>query len=61
VLVGRDGKPIPGVRYSIKPAGGAEQSGLLDDQGRARVDELEPGTSCEVSFPELDAGAWEGQ
>jgi hypothetical protein len=57
-LVGEDGKPIPGVRYTITPRGGAPRSGVLDASGRARLVGLKPG-DCDITFPDLDADAWQ--
>lgn len=57
-LVGEDDEPIPGARYRITLPGGALREGELDDQGRARLDDL-PAGACRVSFPDLDEEAWE--
>lgn len=57
-LVDEAGEPVPGERYEITLPDGRVASGTLDDRGFARVDGIEPGT-CQVTFPELDASAWE--
>jgi hypothetical protein len=58
-LVDMEGKPVPGVRYRITlPDGGEPQEGTLNEFGQAGYYEIEPGT-CTVTFPDLDAQAWE--
>lgn len=56
-LVDDDGDPVPYRRYRIETPEGTTREGILDDQGRARVDGIEPGT-CRVTFPGLDARMW---
>lgn len=51
--------PVAGVKYEIKLPDGTVASGVLDNNGFARVDGIEPG-QCEVGFPELDKDAWKG-
>ncbi len=59
MLVDMEGKPVPGVRYRITPPAGEEPSeGTLNKFGQAGYYEIEPGT-CKVTFPDLDADAWE--
>ncbi len=58
-LVGEDDKPVPGMAYRITVTDGKVVEGKLDDEGKARIDGLDPG-NCAVSFPELDRDAWEG-
>jgi hypothetical protein len=58
-LVGEDDKPIPGIAYRILLPDGSTCEGVLDDDGSARVDGIDPGTSM-VTFPDLDKDAWEG-
>jgi hypothetical protein len=58
-LVGEDDKPIPGIAYRILLPDGETSEGVLDDQGSARVDGIDPGTAM-VTFPDLDKDAWEG-
>ena len=57
-LVDMESNPLPGVRYELKLPDGVVLDGQLDGEGRARVDDIDPG-SCEISFPDLDAEAWE--
>lgn len=56
VLVDTSGKPVPGVRYRLELPDGQFQEGNLDENGRARADEIEPGT-CWISFPDHDKEA----
>jgi len=56
-LTDRAGKPATGVAYRIKLPDGEIVSGLLDENGRARQQNLNGGT-CLVSFPDLDGDAW---
>jgi hypothetical protein len=58
-LVGEDDKPIPGISYRILLPDGDTREGVLDDEGSARVDNIDPGMSM-VTFPDLDKDAWEG-
>lgn len=57
-LVGEDGEGIPGQRYRIVAPDGVEWSGYTDSLGIARVSRI-PGGTCQISFPDLDADAWE--
>jgi hypothetical protein len=56
-LVDDQGNPVPYKRYRIETPEGTTREGILDDQGRARVDGIEPGT-CQVTFPGLDSRLW---
>lgn len=56
-LIGEDNQPIPGVRYRIERPDGSVSEGRLNADGLARVDDLDPGL-CNVTFPDLDEGAW---
>ena len=58
-LVGEDDEPIGGVRYQIELPGGKVRRGVLNDEGRARVDRIKNGGTCKVTFPDLDEEAWE--
>ena len=58
-LIGEDDKPIPGAAYRILLTDGSAKDGVLDGDGSARVDGIDPGT-CMVTFPGLDQDAWEG-
>jgi type VI secretion system secreted protein VgrG len=55
------GKPVPGEAYKITlPDGTTIADGTLDNNGFARVDNIDPGT-CQVTFPNLDKDAWQPQ
>ncbi|MCG8337714.1 MAG: DUF4150 domain-containing protein [Proteobacteria bacterium] len=52
-IIDEDGKPIPEVNYIIKMQDGSEISGEVDDQGKAKVEDV-PLKSYKIIFPELD-------
>jgi len=57
-LLDEAGKPVAGEPYKITlPDGTTVADGTLDDKGRAKITNLDPGT-CKVSFPNLDQDAW---
>lgn len=57
-LLDDEGKPVPGEAYRITlPDGSTLAEGTLDEKGRARVDNIDPGT-CKVTFPKLHKDAW---
>jgi len=57
-LLDEAGKPVTGEPYQITlPDGTTIADGTLDDKGRARVNNIDPGT-CKITFPNLDQEAW---
>lgn len=56
-LVDEDGNAVAGEFYEITLPDGSVADGQLDDNGRARVDGIDPG-SCQITFPDLDKDAW---
>ncbi len=56
-LVGEDDSPIPGERYRLTLGNGRVLEGSLDAQGRARIEQVTPG-SFDLTFPGLDEEAW---
>lgn len=60
-LSGDDDLPIPHARYEVTDGSGRVHRGHLDRHGRARVDRIRSGSPCSVSFPDLDADAWEAR
>ncbi len=58
ILVDREGKPMPGVRYRITPPGGNPVEGRLNEHGQAGLYNIDPG-NCKITFPDLDKDAWE--
>ena len=58
-LVGEDGKGIPGEPYRVTlPDGTTVAEGTLDENGSARVENIDSGT-CQVTFPYQDQDSWE--
>jgi hypothetical protein len=57
-LVGEDDVGLPGIRYRLLLPDQSIREGTLDGAGSAIVRGRFSGT-CKVSFPELDAHAWE--
>jgi type VI secretion system secreted protein VgrG len=56
-MVDDKGHPVPNLAYVIEASDGTRYEGTLDADGRARVDDLEPG-DCRITFPDLDKDAW---
>jgi hypothetical protein len=56
-LVNEMGAPVVNERYTIRLPDGSTRDGTLDTQGRARLDEIDPGT-CKICFPAIDQEAW---
>ena len=57
-MVDEAGEPVAGEKYKIELSDGSVSQGTLGSDGKARLDGIEPG-NCKVSFPDLDAEAWE--
>ena len=57
-MVDEEDEPVSGEKYSITLPDDSVAEGTLDGNGFARIDGIEPGT-CKVTFPKLDAEAWE--
>lgn len=53
-----DGKPAAFRRYAVTAADGAQRTGILDGDGRVRLDGLAAG-DAELSFPDLDGRDWD--
>jgi hypothetical protein len=45
----------------ILPDGSTLASGTLDENGFARVDDIEDAGSCKVIFPDRDKKSWKGK
>ena len=58
-LVGEDDCPIPGEAFRIALPDGRVVTGSLDDEGKARVENIINAVYCQISFPNLDKDAWE--
>lgn len=46
------GKPVASVKYKVKLSDGSTKEGTLDDSGKAKIEDIEPGT-CKISFPDI--------
>ncbi len=57
-LLGPDDEPMAGEAYRLKLPDGRELAGSLDSRGRALVEDISKPGACEVTFPNLEAGAW---
>lgn len=56
-LLDPDGEPVGGAKYRLKITDGSVREGTLNDEGKARVNGIDPG-SCTVWFPDFDAKEW---
>jgi hypothetical protein len=56
-LVDQDGNPVPGEQYQIVVPDGTQVNGMLDANGLARVEGIDPG-NCQITFPKLDKKSW---
>ncbi|MBK8258415.1 MAG: hypothetical protein IPK82_37855 [Polyangiaceae bacterium] len=50
-------KPVAFKKYKIQLPDSTTREGMLDANGKARVDGIDPGT-CKVSFPDFDGPDW---
>jgi hypothetical protein len=57
VLTDEDKRPVPFRRYRIELPDASIREGILDENGRARIAGIDPG-SCKVSFPDFHAKDW---
>jgi hypothetical protein len=57
-LVDPNGEPAGGERYKLTLPDGSVKWGRLDQNGKARVERLQPG-SCQVTFPDRDQEIWD--
>ena len=56
-LVDMDGVPAAGESWELVLPDGSKRSGQLDQVGQATITAV-PNAGCQVTFPQLDAGAW---
>ena len=54
-LLDQNLKPVPNEPYEIHLPDGSRRRGTLDENGRARIEGIDPGT-CEVTFRNIDSG-----
>ena len=52
-----EGNPAKGAKYRVELPDGFVIEGTLDDNGRAGVEGIDPG-SCTVTFPDFAGEAW---
>ena len=57
-LVDQDNKPVAGEECKVKLPDGTYDTGSLDNDGFVRIDGIDPGGTCQVTFPKLDGGSW---
>ena len=57
-LMDPDGNPVPNEQFKITYADGSVKYGRLDQDGKARIEKLQPGT-CQVTFPNRDEEVWD--
>lgn len=57
-MVDEEDEPVPSEKYKVTLPDDTVAEGTLDGNGFARIEGIEPGT-CKVTFPKLDAEAWE--
>lgn len=53
-LVGEDGSPIPDEEYRVELPGGDIARGYLNQDGWARIDNIDSPGQCKITFPTLD-------
>lgn len=58
-LVDENGNPVPGEPYSVVLPDGSVAEGITGQDGTATIRGFSPPGDCQVSFTNLDAGAWE--
>jgi type VI secretion system secreted protein VgrG len=57
-LVNKEGRPVPGEPYRVTFQGNVVAEGTLDENGFARIDNLENPGQCKVTFPSRDRRSW---
>lgn len=57
-LVDVDGQPVPQVRFVVESPDGTTREGVTDDSGLGKIENVEEGEYA-VTFPDVDASAWE--
>lgn len=61
LLHDQDDEPVAGEPYRVTlPDGSTVAEGTLDDEGKARVDGIDPG-ECKVTFFKRDKSCWKAQ
>jgi hypothetical protein len=57
-LMDEEGNPMANEKYELYLPDGSVIKGRLDENGIARVSDVEPGTA-DIAFPDLDTDSWE--
>ena len=57
-LQDKEGNPVPGEAYEVKLPDGSTRRGRLDDEGKARIDDI-PGGKCEITFTRIHGEEWD--
>lgn len=57
-LLDSDCEPLPNERFRVKLPDGVVREGRLNYLGKARLNDVDGGGNCQISFPDLDADAW---
>jgi len=52
-LEDEEGQPVPGERYRLELKDGSVSEGVLDGEGKARLEGIERG-NCKITFPQMD-------
>jgi hypothetical protein len=60
ILEDDEGNRVPDTEYLVTASDDSEHSGVLDEEGFARVDGIQPG-ACRVSFPLLEDDDWDAK
>ena len=58
-LKDEDGNAIAGEYYRVKLPNGDIVSGYLDEEGKAKIENIPEGGECKVSFPGVHGDEWE--
>ena len=56
-LTDEDGNPSAGERYRIVLPDSSVMEGALDEEGKARFEQIVPG-KAQITFPEIDGREW---
>ncbi|MBW1789498.1 MAG: hypothetical protein JRK53_23260 [Deltaproteobacteria bacterium] len=58
-LKDEDGNPMSGEYYKVKLPNGDIVTGYLNDEGKAKIENIPEGGECKVSFPGIHGDEWE--
>ncbi|MBW2108725.1 MAG: hypothetical protein JRI36_08685 [Deltaproteobacteria bacterium] len=57
-LKDEEGNAVAGEQYRVKLPNGDVVSGYLDDNGKAKVEDISVSGQCKISFPEIHCDEW---